>query len=183
MKVAGLLVLAAMLMGTTIDTGRSKMTVFVYKQGLFAFLADNHVIDAPVESGVVEGAGKSVRITVDAAKMQVLDPNLAADKRSQVQANMLGPQVLDVTRYPNIQFESTSVADKGNGALAVTGNLTLHGQTHPITFNAKDDGAGHFTGSATVRQTAFGIKPIKIAGGAVSVKDDVRVEFDITLAR
>lgn len=164
------------------DTARSRMTVYVYKQGLFAFLADNHVINAPVESGTVD-AGKSVRLVIDASKMQVLDPNLAADKRSQVQTNMLGTQVLDVQHYPTIQFESTSIQDKGGGTLSITGNLTLHGQTHAVTFDAKDSGSGHFTGAATVRQTAFGIRPIKIAGGAVSVKDDVRVEFDIYVAR
>jgi polyisoprenoid-binding protein YceI len=190
MKIAAALILAAVLTGAapqprapaSIDTGRSKMTVLVYKQGLFAFLADNHEIDAPIQSGSVDGA-KSVRITVDAAKMQVLDPKLSSDKRSQVQANMLGPQVLDVQRYPTIEFQSTAIADKGNGVLTVTGNLTLHGQTRSITFDAKDEGGAHFTGSATVRQTAFGITPIKIAGGAVSVKDDVRIEFDIYMNR
>jgi hypothetical protein len=32
-----------------------------------------------------------------------------------------------------------------------------------------------------VRQSAFGITPIKIAGGTVRVKDDVKVAFDIVL--
>lgn len=181
MRIAGLLVLAAVLLGAAVDTGRSKMTVYVYKQGLFSFLADNHQIDAPLADGSLSGDRKSIHITVDAAKMQVLDPSMPANRRSQVQANMLGPQVLDVRRYPVIEFQSTEIADKGNGALTVSGNLTLHGQTRPITFGVKDAGAGHFTGSATVRQTQFGITPIKIAGGAVSVRDDVRVDFDIYL--
>jgi len=39
----------------------------------------------------------------------------------------------------------------------------------------------HFTGSATIRQTDFGITPIKVVGGAVSVRDDVKIEFRIAL--
>jgi hypothetical protein len=39
----------------------------------------------------------------------------------------------------------------------------------------------HFTGSATIRQTAFGITPIRVAGGTISVKDEVKVDFEIVL--
>jgi polyisoprenoid-binding protein YceI len=163
----------------TIDVQRSKMTVYVYKQGLFSFLADNHVIDAPIASGSFDAQRRRVEITVDAAKMRVLDPRLPADKRSSVQANMVGPQVLDAARFPTIIFKSTSIDGIGKGTWKVSGDLQLHGQTHPATFQVQSDGAGRFTGSATVRQTEFGITPIKIAGGAVSVKDDVRVEFEI----
>lgn len=165
----------------SIDVQHSKLTVHVYKQGLFSFLADNHVIDAPIARGTYDSGRHSVSIVVDSAAIRVLDPGLSADKRSKVQSNMAGPQVLDAAKYPSIAFDSTQITDDGKGRLTVSGNLQLHGQTHPITFDAQEDAAGDFTGSAMVRQTAFGITPIKIAGGAVSVKDDVRIDFAITL--
>lgn len=185
MRIALAFLLATVLAGAapnpgaqaSIDMQRSKLTVYVYKQGLFSFLADNHVIDAPIASGSYDATHKSVRLSVDAAKMRVLDPSMPAGRRSQVQANMLGPQVLDVQHYPSIDFQSTSIEDH-SGTLTVTGNLTLHGQTHALSFEAKGTG-NEFTGSAMVRQTSYGITPIKIAGGAVSVKDGVRVQFDI----
>jgi hypothetical protein len=34
-----------------------------------------------------------------------------------------------------------------------------------------------------VRQSDFGMTPIRIAGGTVKVKDDVTIEFDIVTAR
>ena len=43
------------------------------------------------------------------------------------------------------------------------------------------DAATYPTISFTVTQSAFGISPIKIGGGAVSVKDTVSVEFTIVL--
>lgn len=165
----------------SIDAEHSKMTVYVYKQGLFSFLADNHIIEAPIARGSYDADRGSIEVVVDVSKMRVLDPRLADGKRASVQSNMLGPQVLDVAKYPTIAFQSTSVHAEPSGTLTVVGNLQLHGQTHSITFQAKSEGAGRYTGSATVRQTAYGITPIKIAGGAVSVKDDVRIDFDIAL--
>jgi hypothetical protein len=34
-------------------------------------------------------------------------------------------------------------------------------------------------GASRFKQTEFGVKPVKVAGGAIKVKDEVRVEFDI----
>jgi polyisoprenoid-binding protein YceI len=164
------------------DVQHSKMTVYVYKRGLFSFLADDHQIDAPIASGSYDAAANSVEVTVDAAKMKALDPKLAPDRRATVQSNMTGPQVLDVAKYPTIAFHSTKIETVDASHETVTGNLTLHGQTHPVVLQVVKNDAMHFTGFATVRQTSFGITPIKIAGGAVSVRDDVRVEFEIALA-
>ena len=40
---------------------------------------------------------------------------------------------------------------------------------------------GHYKGSATLRQSDFRIAPISIMGGTVKVRDEVRVDFDITV--
>jgi hypothetical protein len=31
--------------------------------------------------------------------------------------------------------------------------------------------------------TEFGIEPVKVAGGSIRVKDEIRIEFDVQLAR
>ena len=157
------------------------MTVYVYKHGIFAFAADNHEVDAPIASGSFDAPKRSVDLSVDATKMRVLDPSMPADKRANVQANMSGPMVLDAGKYPAIEFRSTKIEPAANGHWAVTGDLSLHGQTHSIVVDVVDNGETRFTGSATVRQTEFGITPIRIAGGTVKVRDDVKVVFDITL--
>jgi polyisoprenoid-binding protein YceI len=168
--------------GRAFDVQQSKLTVHVYKQGVFSFLADNHEIDAPISGGSYDSAAKSVELTVDASKMKVLDPKLSAQNRDQVQTNMTGSQVLDISRYPTISFRSTKIDDANPNRWNVSGDLTLHGQAHPLTFQIVKVDATHFTGTATVRQTAYGITPIRVAGGAVSVKDDVTVQFEIALA-
>jgi polyisoprenoid-binding protein YceI len=60
----------------------------------------------------------------------------------------------------------------------VHGNLNLHGKNQPVVVVVALE-AGHYRGSATVKQTNFGIEPISIAGGTVKVKDEVKIEFDM----
>jgi len=162
-----------------IDVDRSTMTIHVFKTGVFSFAADNHEIRAPLVSGRVDQGKRTVELTVDARKMKVLDPKMSDSKRAQVQEKMLSPEVLDPERYPEIKFQSTDV--KGSGRqLTVTGDLTLHGQTHPVVV-AVTGGDSGYKGKATIKQTDFGMKPVTVGGGTVKVKDEVEIEFEIVL--
>ncbi len=174
---------AAAAQNRAIDTAHSSLKIRVFKSGLFSAFAHNHEIEAPIEQGSVElPATPSVTLRVDARKLRVLDPDLAAGKRAEVQKTMDGPEVLDSSRFPEIAFQSTGVEQAGADHWTVRGHLTLHGQTRPVSVNValKD---GHYQGSAALKQRDFGIAPVSIAGGTVKVKDEVKVEFDIVLVR
>lgn len=168
-----------------IDVDRSTLTVYMYKSGLFSALADNHVIRAPIAGGSVSSATPlHVDLLVKAADLKVLDPDLAADKRADVQSRMEGPEVLDVAKFPEITFASSRVdpaGGTGGERWTVTGQLAIHGQSRAITFTAarKD---GRYQGEVTIRQRDFGIEPIKVAGGTVRVKDELKIQFDIVVA-
>ena len=163
-----------------IDTAHSLMTVKVSKAGAFAAFGHDHEIGAPIESGTVDAAAKRVEVNVRAGALRVRDPKASDNDRAEIQKTMLGPEVLDAGRYPEIAFHSTAAESAGPNAWRVTGQLTLHGQTRPVTVDVRDEG-GRYVGSASLRQTDFGIKPIKVAGGVVKVKDEVRIEFQIQL--
>jgi polyisoprenoid-binding protein YceI len=167
--------------GVAIDTDGSKLTVFVYKSGLFSAFADDHTVDAAIARGSIsEDAPLSVAIEVRAAALHVRDPNLSASKRSEVQTRMLGPEVLDVEKFPSITFESTAIEPVGQDRWNVTGRLTIHGQTRPVTF-ATTRTNGRYHGTVAVKQRDFGITPITVGGGAVKVKDELKIEFDIVV--
>jgi len=162
-----------------IDTAQSKLTVSVYKSGLFSGFADDHIIDAPIASGTVSDASPlSVAIEVHAGDLKVRDPNLSASKRDEVQKRMAGPEVLDTQTFPSIAFESTAIQPNGADRWAVTGRLTIHGQTRPVTF-ATTLANGRYRGTVALKQRDFGITPISIAGGTIKVKDELKIEFDI----
>ena len=69
---------------------------------------------------------------------------------------------------------------KGDARWTVRGNLVVHGQTRPVVVEVSGQD-GNYRGSAMLKQTDFGIKPVRIAGGTVSVKDLVKIEFEIVL--
>src|ERR1700676_5207381 len=163
-----------------IDTQKSTLTIHVGKTGAFSSLGHEHEVRAPIHSGTADtGSHPAVEMHVDARALRVIDKDDSEKDRAEVQKTMLGPEVLDSERHQEIVFKSTGAEPDGQGRWTLRGNLTLHGQTRPVTVSVtlKD---GHYTGQSSVKQTDFGIKPPGKAG--VRAKDEVRVEFDVRLA-
>jgi polyisoprenoid-binding protein YceI len=173
--------LAAVAAPRAIDTKASTLSVHVGKSGTLSAFGHEHVIAAPIASGTADTESHRVELRVEAAALRVQDPNGSDKDKVQIEKTMLGPDVLDVERYREIVFQSTSVRETGAGAWTVSGNLTLHGATRPVTVEVRER-RGHYACSSTIRQSEFGIKPVKAAGGTVKVKDEVKIEFDIQLA-
>jgi polyisoprenoid-binding protein YceI len=107
-----------------------------------------------------------------------MDKDGSDKDRAEVQATMLGPEVLDSDQHHEIVFKSTAADSAGEGRWTLHGNLTLRGQTHPVTVQVslKD---GHFTGESAIKLTDFGIKPPGKAG--IRAKDEVTIRFDVQL--
>lgn len=162
----------------SIDASKSVLTIHVLKSGLFSAFGHEHRISAPISKGSFStGQAAAVELTVDARKLLVVDKDVSDKDRAEIQETMLGPSVLDSEKFPEIRFQSGKVAPAGNG-WRISGNLTLHGKTAPVEVSVKESG-GHFLGTAQVKQTDFGITPVTVAGGAVKVKDEVKIEFDV----
>jgi polyisoprenoid-binding protein YceI len=165
-----------------IDITKSVLTVRVSKAGAFSAFGHNHQIGAAIASGSVDTAGQTVELRVNAASLKVQDEGVSDKDRAEIEKTMLGPEVLDTNRYHEIAFRSTKAERAANGGWQITGDLTLHGETRPVVVAVKEQG-GHYIGRASFRQTEFGMKPVKVAGGTIKVKDEVRIEFDIQLSR
>jgi polyisoprenoid-binding protein YceI len=161
-----------------IDTERSVLTVRVYKAGLLSAFGHEHEIRAPIQEGGFDEDKSSVEFVVDARTLRVLDSDISDKDRAEIQATMLGPKVLESEKFPVIRFHSTDVNRLGEGKWTVHGDLTLHGQTHPVKV-AVERVAGRYHGSAQLWQKEFGIRPVTVAGGSIKVKDEVRIEFEI----
>ena len=166
-----------------IDVNQSTLKIRVFKSGAFAAFAHDHEIEAPIDQGDIDSsAHASVQLRVDAHKMRVLDPDTSPGNRTDIQKTMQSSKVLDVENFPQISYQSTAITSRGDSHWQVQGDLTLHGKKHPVTVDVSLQN-GHYRGSASIRQTDFGIEPIRIAGGTVKVKDEVKVEFDIVPAQ
>jgi polyisoprenoid-binding protein YceI len=166
-----------------LDLAASKITVHVEKSGLFSAFAHNHIISAPLASANLDADNRTVELKFRAQDMTVLDPGTSDSERSTIESTMKSGEVLDPARFPEITFASTSVEASAGDASAPThylvhGKLTLHGVTRPIDLSVSFSG-GHYTGKVTLKQTDFGITPVKIAGGTIRVKDPIEIVFEI----
>ena len=163
-----------------IDTRKSVITVRVFKSGVLSALGHDHDIAAPIASGTADTSSRHVELRVNANALRVRDEKASDKDREKIQTTMLGPEVLDVSKHAEIAFKSTAAETAGPNTWRVRGDLTIHGQTKPVTLNVVEK-AGHYTGSTPLKLTDFGIKPVSVAGGTVKIKDEIRIEFDIQL--
>jgi polyisoprenoid-binding protein YceI len=93
--------------------------------------------------------------------------------------HLRSPDFFNVKQFPTISFTSTSVKPI-DGGYEVTGDLTIHGATKPVTFSLKGGASAEFpkgvsrTGFSTsqivVKRSDFGVgKPMPILGDEVYV--------------
>lgn len=89
-------------------------------------------------------------------------------------------EVLDAIKIPNVTFTSTSIKEDGE-ELKVTGNLTFHGVSKPISFNAKAKNNGKelsVIGNFEIKITDFQITPPSLMG--IATEDLIKLRFSVT---
>ena len=81
------------------------------------------------------------------------------------------------------RFNSTRVIESASptGGGAIEGTLTLNGASRPLRLEVTSSGPGQYRGSTTIRQSDFGITPYSGFFGALKLRDEVTVEFEVTI--
>ena len=77
-------------------------------------------------------------------------------------------------------FASTRVIPSPAGG-AIEGTLALHGTSRPVRLQVISPAPGRYRGTAHVRQSDFGITPYSGFFGALKLRDEVTVEFEVEL--
>jgi polyisoprenoid-binding protein YceI len=80
-------------------------------------------------------------------------------------------------------FTSSRIVRAGATGGAIDGTLTIDGTSQPIRLQVTEPGPGRYRGTGTVTQSAFGIKPYVGLFGALKVRDEIQVEFEVNLDR
>ena len=125
-----------------------------------------------------------VDASIDANSLHLGDP--------QRDAHVKGADFFDVAQFPTITFKSSKVAAAGSG-YKVTGDLTLHGVTKPVTltvdavspevtdpWNLQRRG---LSATATFNRKDFGMAWNAPAGGGVMLSENVEITLDIEMTR
>ncbi|MDF2179545.1 YceI family protein [Aliiglaciecola sp. CAU 1673] len=120
----------------------------------------------------------SAKITVN------IDPASIDSNHAERDKHLRSDDFLNVEKFKTAKFVSTKVEDKGDGKLAVHGDLTLHGVTKPVVIDAyklgegKDPWGGYragFAGTTTIALKDFGID-YDLGPASTHVELDLHVE-------
>ena len=105
-------------------------------------------------------ADSKVDVSVKTASVTVQSPKL--------QDELKGDQWLDAAKFPDVTFKSTKVTKTGAATATVTGDLTLHGVTKPVTLDVTYVNAGPnplskaytagFEAKGKIKRSDFGVK-------------------------
>jgi YceI-like domain len=64
---------------------------------------------------------------------------------------------------------------------AIEGTLTMNGRSQPVRLQVISPASGQYRGSVTIRQTDFGITPYSGFFGALKLKDEITIEFEVKI--
>jgi polyisoprenoid-binding protein YceI len=159
----------------TIDSGHTQ-TVFSWNHfGYSNPTANFDKIEGTITYDAANPTKSSVDVTIaiDSINSHVVKFN----------EHLKSPDFFDAATYPTATFKSTKV-EKGSAkdTFKVTGDLTIHGVTKPVTIDAKLNAASEhpmkkvpaigFDGALTIKRSDFGIGKY-----APNVSDDVKIQI------
>ncbi len=125
-----------------------------------------------------------VRATIDVASLSTREP--------QRDAHLKSADFFDLEKYPTIEFQSTVISATGDGEYAMTGDLTIHGVTRPVTLKVEasdqelKDPYGNIKRGATattkINRKDFGLGwNVALEAGGIMVGDEVKITLDVEL--
>jgi polyisoprenoid-binding protein YceI len=156
------------------------LTVLTRRAGAIAKAGHDLVIEVTRWRATL--APDAIELTVDAGSLRVRSGSggispLGDEEKAGI-AQTIDEEVL---KGGSIVFRSSSVTERPDG-LDVEGELELLGIRRPLAFELTLND-GHLTGSATVKQTDWQMKPYSALFGTLKVADDVEIAIDATLPR
>ncbi len=185
---------------------RSHLVVLAYRAGPLAAMGHDHVIACHCLTGAVYvprdplRASFDVRIavtqlSVDDPKLRAAEhsadfpPDVAQSARRGTRKHMLGGAFLDAAKHADIRLRSQGLRPSRDGrpgdvlariAVRVLGGW--HSITVPIHY-VMQPGRIVATGSFPLKQTDIGLVPYGVFGGALRVKDEMKIRIRLVARR
>jgi hypothetical protein len=170
-----------------VDAARSLVVVEVRRGGSLARLGHDHVVASHDTRGFVAPHAARADLYVRLADLVVDEPALRAEAGfdstpsaadiAGTRGNMLD-KVLHAERHPYALIHARRTAGDDRLAIAITLNGVTRDFEIPVTFEQGGDEM-RVAGTLAFDQSAFGLVPFSILGGAIEVLDRVSLRFDI----
>ncbi len=177
----------------TFDIGPSQGTFQLHtsREGMAKKIGHDLVIEATSWSAKVNADGANVasssaKVTVDTRSFKVVSgaggaKPLSDKDRKDIEEN-IDKKVLKTDKFPEITFSSTKVQDNGGGKATVHGDLTIMGTARPASMDVVVVG-DKATGTMTVTQSDWGIKPFSALMGALKLADTLTIKVEASIPK
>jgi polyisoprenoid-binding protein YceI len=89
---------------------------------------------------------------------------------------------IDADKHPNVSFVLSRVRNITAGEIVADGNLTIAGETRPVTLKTKYEINGNtirFTGAEQIKFSQFNVAPPTALMGTVKTGDELKIAFDV----
>ncbi len=161
------------------------LQVKTYRAGMAQKAGHDLVVDVTSWKAMVtveEGSKFTVELSADPRSLRVRDGQggmkpLTDKDRADIHKS-IDEKVL---KGKAISFRSTSVSSNGTGPASVVGEVSMGGNTRPVSFEVEVAPDGHVNGTVSLTQSEWGIKPYSGIMGALKVQDEVEVVLDARL--
>ncbi|MSR65493.1 MAG: polyisoprenoid-binding protein [Verrucomicrobiae bacterium] len=135
--------------------------------------------------------GTIVMDTADIAKSKVdatIKTGSIDTKSEKRDGHLKSPDFFDTEKFSTITFKSTAWKETAKDSYDVTGDLTMHGVTKPVTLHVKALGTGPAMGgvrggweaTTTINRTDFGVSWNKaVEGGGTILGEEVEITLNV----
>jgi polyisoprenoid-binding protein YceI len=121
-----------------------------------------------------------VNATIEPRSLAVTAATGGAKPMSEKDKKEIAKNIVGLLGNGSITFTSTSV-DVRDSSVKAVGELSIAGQSRPVTMELTATPDGRLQGGMTLVQSQFGIKPFSAMLGALKVKDEVEINLDVAL--
>jgi polyisoprenoid-binding protein YceI len=143
-----------------LDPSHARVQFAVSHMGFSEWYGDFTGVKATLNIDPANVAAAKVDVTIPVASVSTTNTTLDGELKSA--------DWFDAAKYPTIRFVSTKVTKTATDKATITGDLTFHGVTKPVTLDAVFYGAGDnpmskkatigFNATATLKRSDFGVK-------------------------
>jgi polyisoprenoid-binding protein YceI len=161
----------------TNDDAHSQLGFTVTHLGIADVSGTFNDIDVLVQSTQPDFSDASFELTAKAASI---------DTRVEARNNHLkSADFFDAEKYPTLNFKSTGIKKAGKNKYKLSGDLTIHGVTKPVTLDLRYKGSvenpmskkqtAGFQLTGTIKRSDFNVGP---GFPAAVISDEVRIKAD-----
>jgi polyisoprenoid-binding protein YceI len=155
-----------------VEPYHTRILFSVVHMGLTDYYGQFNGASGKLELNAANPAASSATISIPAGSVDT--------SNSVLNGELISSQWFDATQFPTITFTTTKVTLTGKDTAELTGDLTFHGVTHPVTLQAKFNAGGPnpmskkytvgFNATGHLKRSDFGVsKYVPMVGDDVTL--------------